>query len=216
MPTITTKGQCATCKSLITTRSARQHLEKCAALATQKENNCFLVKVHGPQAKIFWIYIAVPFQSTLSDLDFFLRELWLECCGHMSAFDIAGVRYEDCKYEVFGQKPPDLKINVAKMLQPGITFTYEYDFGTTTQLWLEVIDQYTATSDTKINLLMRNEMPTVTCSKCQEIAKIICSLCFDVTCKKCQKKHQCEDFDGQDCFLPFVNSPRTGLCGFTG
>jgi len=26
--------------------------------------------------------------AALSDLDSFLRDIWLECCGHLSAFEI--------------------------------------------------------------------------------------------------------------------------------
>ncbi len=31
--------------------------------------------------------------ATLADLDDFLRGIWLECCGHLSSFDIEGVTY---------------------------------------------------------------------------------------------------------------------------
>jgi len=36
----------------------------------------------------------MPARATLTDLDGFLRDIWLECCGHLSAFDIGTVRYE--------------------------------------------------------------------------------------------------------------------------
>jgi hypothetical protein len=37
--------------------------------------------------------VAVPVGATLAKLDAFLRETWLECCGHLSSFEIAGERY---------------------------------------------------------------------------------------------------------------------------
>ena len=35
----------------------------------------------------------MPADATLADLDRFLRDIWLECCGHMSQFTIGKARY---------------------------------------------------------------------------------------------------------------------------
>lgn len=37
--------------------------------------------------------VAVPMTAPLRKLDHFLRHIWLECCGHLSAFDIGCNRY---------------------------------------------------------------------------------------------------------------------------
>jgi hypothetical protein len=39
------------------------------------------------------MHLEVPADATLTDLDEFLRETWVECCEHLSAFRIAGVSY---------------------------------------------------------------------------------------------------------------------------
>ena len=38
---------------------------------------------------MYWLHIEIPAKATLEDLDHFLRAVWLECCGHLSSFDIA-------------------------------------------------------------------------------------------------------------------------------
>src|ERR1700733_11239972 len=128
MQIITTKGQCSTCKTVVSNKAARQHLEKCTLLTKKGNNSCYLIRVHG-DAKVFWVYIAIPLKCTLAELDSFLRKLWLECCGHLSSFNIAGVTYEDCMEASYGEcdeKSSDIRIAAEKILRSGITFTYKY------------------------------------------------------------------------------------------
>ncbi|MFH0875696.1 MAG: hypothetical protein V1859_07195 [archaeon] len=106
---------------------------------------------------------------------------------------------------------------IGKVLSVGTKFTHEYDFGTTTELELEVIDKQEGSSK-KIEVVSRNNMPDFRC-KCGEKASEICSQCIwevggvkALVCKKCAKKHKC----GEDMLLPVVNSPRMGMCGYTG
>jgi hypothetical protein len=53
----------------------------------------FHIVIEGRRAKAYWMHVAVPVGATLAKLDAFLRETWLECCGHLSSFEIAGERY---------------------------------------------------------------------------------------------------------------------------
>jgi hypothetical protein len=39
------------------------------------------------------MHLEVTASTALATLDRFLRVTWLECCGHLSAFEIVGVRY---------------------------------------------------------------------------------------------------------------------------
>src|SRR5438045_3051287 len=41
----------------------------------------------------YWLHLEAGPTATLEDLDLYLRRIWLECCGHLSAFQINGVRY---------------------------------------------------------------------------------------------------------------------------
>lgn len=43
---------------------------------------------------IYWLVIEVKDTATLKDVDQFLRNIWLECCSHLSAFEIDGLSYK--------------------------------------------------------------------------------------------------------------------------
>lgn len=61
-------------------------------------------------------------------LDSFLRDLWLECCGHMSAFSIGQMRYSAQPMGHGNQRGMDVRL--AAILTEEAEFSYEYDFGT--------------------------------------------------------------------------------------
>ena len=46
---------------------------------------CILLKIEDEYGN-YWLFADIPVASTLTVLDKFLRAVWLECCGHMSAF----------------------------------------------------------------------------------------------------------------------------------
>lgn len=214
MSALKTNGICTTCNESIAKRSALKHVDSCFLAnndTKSKENRTFVIRVNdGPG--IFWIYIAVPVTDTLEDLDWYIKKLWLECCGHMSMFEIGENCYNAYPEPGHGDKSMDVPLN--KVFEPGATAKYEYDFGTPTELVFEVVREYSSkTKDDSIKLLMRNEMPKVMCQACEDQAAFICSYCQMPSCKKCRKKDECGDMDS---FLPFVNSPRTGQCGYGG
>ena len=68
-----------------------------------------------------------------------------------------------------------------------------------------------------VRLLARNLAPMWTCSDCGESATHVCPYCLgDATglvCDAHRSQHPCEDGEA---FLPVVNSPRMGVCGYTG
>jgi len=49
--------------------------------------------VEGSYLPYYWMHLELPANATLEDLDSFLRDIWLECCGHLSAFRIEGKEY---------------------------------------------------------------------------------------------------------------------------
>jgi len=61
-----------------------RHLATCVAATSSGPGESvvqFRVEmVHSP----FWIDVDVNERSTLRQFDRFLREIWLECCGHLS------------------------------------------------------------------------------------------------------------------------------------
>jgi len=80
----------------------------------------------------------VTAETTLATLDRFLRAIWLECCDHLSQFEIGNIRYcEDPEMYHWGTKHKDMNVRLDEVLRPGQTCCYEYDFGSTTELTLK-------------------------------------------------------------------------------
>jgi hypothetical protein len=98
-------GECEFCHTEIDKSKMTQHLKSCkqrkADLAaeaakhddTQEKTKFFHLVVEGKYLPMYWMHLEVPATDTLDDLDSFLRDTWLECCGHLSAFQIADVSY---------------------------------------------------------------------------------------------------------------------------
>ncbi|MFH0875884.1 MAG: hypothetical protein V1859_08145 [archaeon] len=87
------EGECKYCKKLVSGRAMSRHLKSCTERKKQAENKAnanediFLVKASQFP---FFVYFEVNANATLDTIDEFLRELWLECCGHLSTFNING------------------------------------------------------------------------------------------------------------------------------
>jgi hypothetical protein len=109
-----------------------------------------------------------------------------------------------------------------KVFYKGLKLEYEYDFGSSTELLLTVVEEYPVKADEEIVLLSRNEPLEWLCDTCQEEpATQICTVHDwddeSLFCDKCAQKHakKCEDFKEYTA-MPVVNSPRMGVCGYTG
>lgn len=206
------KGVCSACNRTISGRGMTRHLQSCPEREKlqlkQGDGKVFLIKASaGP----FWVYFEVNDSSTLRDIDSFLRNLWLECCGHMSAFTIGSVRYySTTEFLEPGEK--DMNRQIRKVLRPGVKFRHEYDFGTSTKLDLKCISEWRGIVRGKVEILTRNDMPEFFCDECGKPAEEICGACEELLCESCAKEHEC----GEDMFLPVVNSPRMGMCAYSG
>lgn len=201
-------GICLLCKQEVQHRSIVKHLPKCleqdAKKVTSDKEKIFLIKVHDI-GKIFWLFIEVNGSSTLEQLDNFLRKTWLECCGHMSEFNIKGERYSS---------DGEMQKIIRRVFEVGDVFDYEYDFGSTTELQGKIISTRVGKLSKNIRLIARNNLPDIKCTVCKKHPEVICAICSDFFCDKCKKKHV--DCEGGEYFLPVVNSPRMGVCGYTG
>jgi hypothetical protein len=178
-----------------------------------------LLLVEGLYSPMYWMHLDITANTTLTTLDQFLRDIWLECCGHLSAFTIAGTCYsvDEAIYE-WDTRQKNMRVPLHEVLRPGQTCSYEYDFGSTTELTLKVIAEREATGEGKaIHVLARNSLSFVPCDECGEAPAILtCARCVyhdaGWLCKDCAEKHDC----GQEMLRPRVNSPREGVCGYTG
>jgi hypothetical protein len=101
-----------------------------------------------------------------------------------------------------------------------MVFKYEYDFGTTTELRLKAVGFWDReTEEDAIQLLARNDAPQIACHECGK--QIATQICTDCQCRDAEAGWLCDDCaDQHDCgsegMLPVVNSPRTGVCGYSG
>jgi hypothetical protein len=210
------EGVCRLCNKTFSGRGMTRHLQSCIGRKEPKskggDEKIFLIKASaGP----FWVYFEVNGSSTLGNVDSFLRSLWLECCGHLSAFTIGSVRYySHALYLEPGEKGMDIPLE--NVLKPRVKFLHEYDFGTTTKLDMECVSERQDKMMDRIEILARNNMIEILCDECGKPAKEIRTQCVwegeGFLCESCAKKHEC----GEEMLLPVVNSPRMGVCGYTG
>ncbi len=115
-------------------------------------------------------------------------------------------------------KERDMDIELSEVLKVGDKFKYEYDFGSTTELRLRVVGEregHLRKKDATITILARNIAPNVLCHVCGQPATKIepgyDSAWPGALCNKCARKVKDADW-----FLPIVNSPRVGVCAYTG
>ncbi len=164
--------------------------------------------------------------ATLEVLDDFLRGIWLECCGHLSDFEIEGTTYTvpnpygNGPFSLFADpNERSMKVKLGKIVNKGTRFRHTYDFGTSTELKLRVTNerQGRATGE-PVRLLSRNEAPVWECELCGEVATWICTFCMYERENPFYCEHHAEDHDCDEpeMMLPMVNSPRMGMCAYAG
>ena len=222
-----TKGTCAICGASFNKTAMKKHLESClqkhnfrklSGYPVPVETRLFTILVEGRSFYEYWMYLEIPANSMLKKLDNFLRDTWVECCGHLSQFIIGDRRYVSELDEYFKElNDKSMNYTLEKVLGVGDKFSYEYDFGSPTHLNLKVISaREVEDSDSTVSLPARNEAPLVTCTSCGKTAAYICGQCGCTgegwVCDDCAPMHEC----GEDMLLPVVNSPRAGVCGYTG
>ena len=221
------KGTCSSCGGSFAKSAMARHLVACKARAEEKDEsnikgvakgsarrNLIHLQVEGLHQPMYWMHIEIPENATLADLDGFLREIWLECCGHLSSFEIGGETFISEKIE-----PGDrsMKIVLGEAIAPGMKFEHIYDFGTSTELSLKVVSAREGLVKGKaVRILARNDPPDIRCQSCGKPATAVCCQCIcegtGWVCEECGALHEC----GEDMLLPMVNSPRVGICDYTG
>jgi hypothetical protein len=163
----------------------------------------------------YWLHLAVPAAMKLEELDQYLREIWLECCGHLSAFDIDRTLYDRMSHGDFiidlGGETMDVALG--QVAPPGKRFSHVYDFGTTTKLAIRSLAELNGDTG-QIRLLTRNDAPAIECSICGAPATWVGPSEDDwiaMTVGLCDTCAPTSEFR-----LPIVNSPRSGVCGYDG
>ena len=124
----------------------------------------------------------------------------------MSQFTINKTRYDSDE---------GLDKAIHRLFELHTKFDYQYDFGSTTKLKGQVISHRPGKLSNDICLLAQNNLPEeIQCYICQKPPGVICSNCDEIFCSRCKRDH--DGCGGEEYFLPVVNSPRMGICGYTG
>src|SRR5689334_21522765 len=124
----TTSGKCHFCQQVLAKNGITRHLATCpertkwnqqeAADNTKaksaKPGTLLHLLVEGRYNPQYWMHIELSAGSTLATLDNFLREVWVECCGHLSRFEIAGTSYASYVDSEFGDR--SMNVQLGKLL----------------------------------------------------------------------------------------------------
>jgi hypothetical protein len=237
-----TSAKCRLCDRMLGKRQMTNHLKACwkqhtIAVPGKATPRWFHLIVEARYSPDYWMHLQAPADCTFGKLDTLLRAIWLECCGHLSAFEfpVQRKRHRPATQldvaamveELFreAQQPFSdgddgdalMDAPLGSKLKPGVAFSHQYDFGTTTDLALRVAGEYTApVLPGALKLLARNEPPAIPCSGCKQSATQLCQQCMEEGvgefCDACATKHDC----GEEMLVPLINSPRTGACGYCG
>jgi hypothetical protein len=213
------KGKCIYCGLEVAKNGVARHVKSCAPwqeLVRKAENKkggnekLYRLRVQAADLTEFWLDLEMRGRGTLKDLDRYLRAIWLECCGHMSQFSFGGWR---------GDEIP-MSRRIQDVFEPGAELTHIYDFGTSSESLIKAVEVREGKPVTShpITLQVRNVMPESECIECGQPAAWLCVECLEeaiwgALCDKHAKAHPHDEY-GEP--IPLVNSPRLGMCGYTG
>ncbi len=217
------RGDCAFCGKAYTRAGMKKHLAACA------DRKAAIQKAEASRAKPrplfhlvvsdvylrsnYWLHLEMVGAARLGELDAYLRAIWLECCGHLSAF-FAGKKKNRHEELEMDDKAKDVFMETPELL-------HLYDFGTTSETLVEVAGVREGRPLTKnpIVLMARNHAPIYPCMECGKPASVFCEECIHeeeetgLLCDAHAAGHPHEDYGDP---MPLVNSPRIGMCGYSG
>lgn len=199
-------GMCNLCQDMVNDLDASGHLIECVAGEGLPKSSgsdppghdqSLHLSVHDGSG-LYWMELAVRADTTLRQLDEFQRGMWLECCGHLSEFKIRGTRYSN-----LAPNPDDpdadfiradywmeddevhMDVAVADVMPEGVEVSYAYNYGSTTELYLEnrgrhgylvsLLHPRQPWHGDRVEVLARNE-PDEECVACQDRRAGGCSL----------------------------------------
>jgi len=232
---ISSNGKCIFCQKVFSKASLTKHLNTHLAqkVAEGKPGLSFHIKIETSKrwgSSPYFLALWADGNTTMQKIDTLLRQIWLECCGHLSAFRLPrkkgfGFARSFSPLELSGIPTGDGEIpmnqKVKNIFSKDLILEYEYDFGSTTALQLTVIEEFNVAADKPLVLLSRNEPLEILCETCgKEPATQLCTVCTEAEsmfCPACARKHarKCDDF-ADYAAMPVVNSPRMGVCDYTG
>lgn len=120
-------GICNFCKAEVAKGKMTQHLKSCKqrrkdiaardADSTKQKTNLFSLFIEGRYNPQYWMHVELPASEPLETLDFFLRDMWVECCDHLSAFTIDGTSYDSEPEDFYFAMPGDSTTVVEEVVE---------------------------------------------------------------------------------------------------
>ncbi|TVQ39458.1 MAG: DUF1186 domain-containing protein [Spirochaetaceae bacterium] len=216
------RSQCRFCGNLYARSGIARHVAACKArLATNNSDGSdastdrfeHLVVTDADRIGYRLDLLAAP-GTTLDDLDRFLREIWLECCGHMSIFRVGGQMYYS-SVEAWGIDDSTAEVEIT-WLPRSTEIRYDYDLGSPTGLRVKRLSPLRQrVTGAPIVLAARNEPPPLECS-CGSHAVVVDRFADwgnpGLLCAACLEEAAVDS----EALVPLTNSPRMGVCGYVG
>ena len=206
------KAKCYYCNKELTEMTIKRHMKNCSEIkkrieeqnvTDKKLRDQFIIAIKPKyDGNEYCIYLSIDGTLKLSHIDKFIRDIWVECCGHFSGFKIRGKFYQD----------NSMNTRLNDILNLEDKFEYEYDFGSTTHLILEVVDiKQVPSSFSQIEIIARNNEIKHDCEICGEEAKYFNYEKGEWECENCidEDNDMISEFD-------YCNSPRDSVCGYDG
>lgn len=207
---LTDKVTCNICHKSFANSGIQRHVSSCSKKYVEnagRKKSSYLLKISDKYMEDYFLHVLVSEDAQLKHLDTFLRDIWLECCGHMSGFRQGRDELEMDDY--------------VECLSHTKKTEYTYDYGSSTNLIIEFKKEFQGSQEQLIKLVARNATIKAECHRCEKKdAKYICTECMYggdevIFCEDCVKKHTEKYHEGEEYMIShFVNSPRTGVCGY--
>ncbi|MGB3790709.1 MAG: hypothetical protein WA949_22060 [Phormidesmis sp.] len=175
-----------------------------------KEETLYHLRVQDAYRPEFWLNLEMRGSKKLTDLDSYLRYIWLECCGHLSEFSLS--RFQDT---VAMSRTIDVVFGDFDQI------THIYDFGTSSETIVKkvTVRKGKPLSTKPIVLMARNNLPPETCIDCGKPATHLCMECmyeeetWGTLCDEHAETHPHTSYGDP---VELFNSPRVGMCGYEG
>lgn len=128
------EGKCQLCNETFSKQAMSRHLKSCIEKSASakspsgrkaKAADTFLISVEGRYLPQYWMHLEARADATLGDIDGLLRYVWLECCGHLSSFNVAGKRYDSTPDDLGGffddeDEAGGMDEKLSRAISPGI------------------------------------------------------------------------------------------------
>lgn len=212
------RGTCIFCGKNYAKGGLTRHLGSCAQRvarmeeATGKTETLYHLQVQDKWNKDYWLHLEARGSALLHTLDNYLRAIWLDCCGHLSAF---------WYNRVWSDPEISMRQSIDRVFAISNQVAYVYDFGSSSELNLKAVSKRTGKPLSKhpIFLMARNEAPADVCAECGEPSSYYCMECLaeeDEWVTLCDAHAETHPHNSYGDPVPLVNSPRMGMCGYDG